>query len=419
MNSDPAIDCLCECNEDINEPLIECPICKKSQHRPCIPPMLLEAKRYFCLKCMFKYVEPSFYQMQILLPPSTLDEKKNIFKFNTKITSNSIILIRCITFEDNKYELKWPNNCSITINDHNVVKVMTPQSNEPIVFVQNPSMLEKCFFTDNLFVFTGFLFDLPGVKNVLTIKLTHNNRENKLYIIDVEQVAILDNNEQIMKYIETVNTKPRLFELLKIMPEVSELINAHDVYSDSEPITVPARGFLCEHLSVFDLVRFLNMNENRVGKYCPICHKLMVKIYIDGFIQSKIKEDKYKRNTQYFIKADYSMIEAFDQNHQGSERVVKEDNVTPNIIIKEDRMDIDEEPDNMVVPKKEVSKRYQTQRENLVTIPEKKEMKKEVKKKGKKEKNEEREKKINYLFKNVIPHMKYAVFLNDYINKDN
>ena len=46
-------------------------------------------------------------------------------------------------------------------------------------------------------------------------------------------------------------------------------------------------------------------------------------------------------------------------------------------------------------------------------------MNEEGKKKGKKEKNEEREKKINYLFKNVIPHMKYAVFLNDYINKDN
>ena len=64
------------------------------------------------------------------------DEKKNIFKFHTKITSNSIILIRCIKFEDNKYELKWPNNCSITINEHSIVKLMPPQFNEPIVFVQ-------------------------------------------------------------------------------------------------------------------------------------------------------------------------------------------------------------------------------------------------------------------------------------------
>ena len=414
MNSDPAIDCFCECNEDINEPLIECPICKKSQHIACIPPMLLDAIRYFCLKCMFKYVDPLFHQMTILLPPCTLDEKKNIFKFHTKITSNSIILIRCIKFEDNKYELKWPNNCSITINEHSIVKLMTPQFNEPIVFVQNPSMLEKCFFTNNAFVFTGILFDLPSIENDLTIRLNHNNRENKLYIIDVEQVSILDNNEQIMKYIETVNTKPRMFELLQNIVEVSELINANDIYSDSEPITVPARGFLCEHLSVFDLVKFLNMNENRVGKRCPICQKLMIKIYIDGFIQAKIKEDKYRRNTHYFIKADYSFIEAFDENHQGSERDIKEDNISPNIIIKEDRMDIDEEPVQEMVPK-----RNQPQRENVVKIPEKKDLRKEVKKKGKKEKNEEREKKINYLFKNVIPHMKYAVFLNDYINKDN
>ena len=133
-----------------------------------------------------------------------------------------------------------------------------------------------------------------------------------------------------------------------------------------------------------------------------------------AFIQAKIKEDKYRRNTHYFIKADYSFIEALDENHQGGERDIKEDNISPNIIIKEDRMDIDEEPVQEMVPK-----RNQPQRENVVKIPEKKDLRKEVKKKGNKEKNEEREKKINYLFKNVIPHMKYAVFLNDYINKDN
>lgn len=420
MNSNHSIDCICGSSEDNSPSLIKCPICNNSQHRKCIPSILLKADKYLCMKCLFKYSDPFISTLKLLLPPTVLEGKKEKFNFGTTITSNSVILIRCmICNENSNYEMRWPAGSSIFINDRPIIKALNNKDNdEPIVFVHNPSMIEKVPFTNNVYVFNQYIHEFSSRMNELEVKFSHSMPKDKLYIIQVEQAILLDSLEKVSKEIESVYQKDRMFELLNNNSVESERIHATDIYHDSEPIKVPARGYLCNHLSVFDLNKFLSSNKNIINKRCPICKKLMVKLYIDKFIKYKMDEDKLKKNTNYYIKGDYSKIEGYNDNvEEKGSHIDEEENNLKNQEIK-DCMEIDEEPI------KENLKNEEDKKEDIKMIPQKDIIINDTcnivpRKKTKKEREEEKQRKINQLFNILLPQMKHVSFFNDYMNKDN
>ena len=116
------ISCFCDSNPyEVYPPssLIQCPLCFFYQHKKCIPEKIIQNSKYICYKCLFTYIDPLLQPIAPLIPPTLIKNKTSKFTFKTKIINTGFIIFRCISF-DSKYELNWPQNCVVSINNKSV-----------------------------------------------------------------------------------------------------------------------------------------------------------------------------------------------------------------------------------------------------------------------------------------------------------
>lgn len=53
-------------------------------------------------------------------------------------------------------------------------------------------------------------------------------------------------------------------------------------------LTIPVKGFYCEHMECFDLESFISMNTNFRSLKCPTCNKKAVDLYVDTLTQKML-----------------------------------------------------------------------------------------------------------------------------------
>lgn len=420
------ISCFCDSNPyEVYPPssLIQCPLCFFYQHKKCIPEKIIHNSKYICYKCLFTYIDPFLQPIAPLIPPTLIKNKTSKFTFKTKIINTGFIIFRCISF-DSKYELNWPQNCVVSINNKSLLslKLNTRAYNEPIILLHSESMRENCFFKKNTHVYTSFLFSSSSMDNTFELKITSQNMPNKLFYISADLVSIIENPRDIIRKIETVNIINRLCELTKSEENtcIKEIIEMIDIYTGVDYIKIPSRGYLCNHLSVFDLEKFLLMNSKTVKKVCPICHKAPGKLYIDGFLQKKLNENKYKKINKYMLSSDYSEIIEYENIEDNN---IKDDTIEiPIGTTHGSSVDKDDETNRMSPIYIEEG---ESEREK---VPIEKELnfnnfhfenieKRIEPDRGNDKNSSELKQKINLFFQKLTPQFKYESFIVDYLNK--
>ena len=281
---------------------INCNSCKTSQHKKCVDrnsfmenyecPFCQVQKMDFKVKIIHESLLPS------LIKKETFTTTKN-FSFNITRDHHAnysklkdvYFFIRCLRCDSIGYEMQWPLNCTININNGQLVFELQykkyPQIKKredfPIIFY----FKEKCnYFKIDQYKFEDyFRYDMNSI--LFTSKFQENEDDIYNYSISAHFVKIINDNEEIINRIPVLNYNQNLKNSQNDI-FYEEKISLTDLYNKNKPINFPARSLNCHHLSVFDLKSYLVMNSNSKIWNCPICKKKCVRVYIDNLIKNII-----------------------------------------------------------------------------------------------------------------------------------
>ena len=303
---------------------IQCSLCGYFQHIECIK-NANKMLRYICPICQLNQSDLFQKILYHLLPPSLYKYKpgkkihtsysfipdfsfyKSFEKINNK--DQVFIIFRSLRLEEKGFSFHWPINSKILINNKTVLNLQEqgPKTklDRPIVFSFKNSIDKNEYQDKNIFPYDGIIFDVENYfkdirVNRLEISIDNNSKrdiDHYSYVISVDFCEIIKDVEDVISSIQIINDIENLRSLLNKSINLSvlhEKVPLIDIYTKSEPIILPARGFDCMHLPVFDLPTFLIMNR-RTKKYeCPFCKRVANRLYIDGMILNFIKEEEKK-----------------------------------------------------------------------------------------------------------------------------
>ena len=92
---------------------------------------------------------------------------------------------------------------------------------------------------------------------------------------------------------------------------IQEELDITDVYSDTDIIEIPCRGWKCGHIKCFDLKNFLQVQRKARTFVCPYCNQKVGMLYYDGRIKRIIQEIRHESDHNmylYYINNDYRII---------------------------------------------------------------------------------------------------------------
>jgi len=244
------------------------------------------------------------------IPPNVnkiIEMKRN----ENKDTRNFIaIIIRCLRLDEEGYEHHWPLNFSIAING-TILKILTlpkypPRSksrvDHPIIFYikEDDIIPQNNFHSYNreyFYLMTKYLNLNLNCKNLIDLQceFSKNDNDNYFYCYSIDLVEVFRNTEETIEkrtpLISDVN-KLKSYFIRNESILFSEKVNLIDCYTNSQRIKIPARSVNCSHLAVFDLFFFLTINRKNKTYDCPHCRKKATRLYIDGYIQTILNENK-------------------------------------------------------------------------------------------------------------------------------
>ena len=314
---------------------IKCTLCENLQHTDCIKPMN-QMTKYLCPECQIKTSDIFVIILNQMLSPS-LFRSNNLKKilqtfsfipdleyFNSipKHNSNddSFIIIRSLRFDQEGFSFHWPRNAQVFLNGLPILNLVGagPKSklDKPIVFAFSETIDNKKNDIHN------FPYDLPLLNIKDYIKDCRNNRleilidpgkkeiDKNVYAIAVDYCEVIKDVEDVIKTIEVIEDKNKLKDFLtKNGGYLSkEIISLIDVFTETEKVHLPSRGFDCCHLGIFDLKTFLIMNRKTKKYECPLCKKIANKLYIDGIILNYLKAEEYKKKTKLLLDFEYNLF---------------------------------------------------------------------------------------------------------------
>ena len=90
---------------------------------------------------------------------------------------------------------------------------------------------------------------------------------------------------------------------------VIEKVSLLDIYTDTDVITIPAKGWKCTHLSCFNLKTFLGFMEHTRLYKCPFCKQKVGLIFICNEMKDIIQKYYSKENYEIMLDSNYNVIE--------------------------------------------------------------------------------------------------------------
>lgn len=320
------MDCPCGENENRTK-LMKCNICSSYQHAACVQPCD-KMIYYICPKCQIKnadiflnVIENRYYSPIIkYLGRAEYKEKFNFvidkskLRFANSKKDKNFIVIRCLRFDANGFSFHWPANSVVKINDQEIFslfKVKHPEKfDQPLVFaftLENTNKNKVTYFSKAKIHFFGSYF--PKSFASLEIKINYNRKEidKASYLFGIDFVEPIDDINSVLSKVEPINDINKIKEYInanKDKVEYKEEISFIDIFTDTDKIAHPGRGIQCMHLSVFDLKRFLLVNQKTKVFICPICNKKANIIYLDELMKNIIQDNPDKESC--LIDCDYN-----------------------------------------------------------------------------------------------------------------
>jgi hypothetical protein len=166
--------------------------------------------------------------------------------------------------------------------------------------------------------------------STLSLEVSGTSNVYYKYIISID-IVTWNNPNDVITQTQIIHDVDTLRKLTKIEGTdclaTKERIDMLDCFTSADLIEKPSRGWFCTHLSVFDLEKWVKGNITKARKTCPICSKLVWKVYVDGFIYERMKRDKEMNiNIRYYdLESDYSKMEGIDEKCLGIKRERKEE----------------------------------------------------------------------------------------------
>lgn len=308
------ISCPCQASNEISREknLIECKACQSHQHLSCIGEAS-KMKVYLCPGCQIKksdyFIRPIF---QNILPPSLIKINSPFIYsfscitnfsdyFSKKGNRPNYLVIRCLKLTEDGFEIEWPHNCSLSINDKLILSFTDSESNvnqrkihQPLFFWVKITNVDKNSYinpsTQKVYLIKDYFRNDTPNKISINVKPGKNDKLNR-YCLSIDYVETISNVKDIIKTIPRVSVAKDVCKLIyrgEISP-AKQQINIMD-YSFVEPIKIPARGVNCQHFEVFDLEQFLLYQKKTRTFRCSFCNKSVCLMYIDEVMKEIIEK---------------------------------------------------------------------------------------------------------------------------------
>ena len=296
------------------KPLIKCSKCNKYQHKLCLEKFLNIIPYYICPDCQIENID------------LFIEEKKKIIRklFHGKDFSNSnivkchfdistiipninhtkedeYILFRCLKIDEEGFNTLWPGFFDIYINK---IMIQNPLNEEKeltreIAFRVSEKLKKKT----NLKISSNLKHFSKINKNELLLNFNGKCNKKDDFILAIDYVR----EKRIEEVIENIPSK---YENKKESDNiVIEKVSLLDIYTDTDVISIPAKGWKCTHLSCFNLKTFLGfMDHTRLYK-CPFCKQKVGLIFICNEMKDIIQKYYSKDNNEIMLDSNYNVIE--------------------------------------------------------------------------------------------------------------
>ena len=315
---------------------IQCSLCGVFQHCDCIKNANKMVK-YICPTCQLKHSDLFQKILYYILPPSLFKYKSNKKVYSTSYSfiidfsfyksfeklnekDDVYIIFKSLKLEEKGFSFHWPLNSKIVINNKTVLNLQDqgPKTklDRPIVFSFKNSIDKNIINDANIFPYDGIILEIENYfkdlrvnRLEIIIENAKNESSHPSYIISVYFCEIIKNVKDVISGIQTISNIKNLNTLLNKSINLSvlhEKVPLIDIYTKSDRIVLPARGFDCMHLPVFDLETFLIMNRRNKKFECPFCKRIANRLYIDGMILNYIKEEDKKENQKKVFLLDFN-----------------------------------------------------------------------------------------------------------------
>ena len=297
------------------KPLIKCPNCNKYQHKLCLEKCLNIIPYYICPDCQIENLDLFIEQKKKIIRKlfhgkdfSNSNIVKCHFDISTIIPFNinyakedEYILFRCLKIDDEGFNTLWPGFFDIYIN-----KIM----------IQNPLNEEKELSREIAFRVSDKFKRKTNLK--ISSNLKHFSKINKNELL-LNFNAKCNKKDDFILAIDYVKEK-KLEEVIENIPSkyenkkeldniVIEKVSLLDIYTDTDVITIPAKGWKCTHLSCFNLKTFLGFMEHTRLYKCPFCKQKVGLIFICNEMKDIIQKYYSKENYEIMLDSNYNVIE--------------------------------------------------------------------------------------------------------------
>ena len=325
---------LCQCNKVGSKKennLIICNLCNKKQHKECVGSLKEMKPFYICCQCFLDlndlFLRTIYNYINPFTIKSNIREYKIKFKFKAEEQfnrKNNYIVMRCLFVHHKKYHLKWPEIFKICINDKEVFTYDKSNVHDQNNFCDNLvfSFIEdedddNYFTSSNSNLFSVFDYIKKG-ENTLTFENISSNKvhatlSNSSYYLFTMSLIEIVSYEKFKSTIKEKNDLP--FVVRNMVPHpignIQEELDITDVYSGTDIIEIPCRGWKCGHIKCFDLKNFLQVQRKARNFVCPYCNQKVGMLYYDGRIKRIIQEIRRESNHNmylYYINNDYHII---------------------------------------------------------------------------------------------------------------
>ena len=297
------------------KPLIKCSKCNKYQHKLCLEKCLNIIPYYICPDCQIENLDLFIQQKKKIIRKlfhgkdfSNSNIVKCYFDISTIIPSNinyakedEYILFRCLKIDDEGFTTLWPGFFDIYINK---IMVQNPLNEEKELSREIAFRVsEKIKRKTNLKISSNLKHFSKINKNELLLNFNGKCNKKDDFILAIDYVR----EKRIDEVIENIPSK---YENKKELDNiVIEKVSLLDIYTDTDVISIPAKGWKCTHLGCFNLKTFLGFMEHTRLYKCPFCKQKVGLIFICNEMKDIIQKYYSKHNYEIMLDSNYNVIE--------------------------------------------------------------------------------------------------------------
>lgn len=306
---DKDLSCICDDYWKVSS-LLTCTICLKKLHSSCMGNLTF-LKKFICISCQLKLLNPSDEVLQFLIAPFVLTENKEKSRqftysnpLKTEISdlrTGVEVQLRCIKVQSPGFSISWPKGGSLIVNKKIIKEFKSGKRKD-------------------------FSIDISILLHVGTNEIGFIKKQDPDdYCLALVKVKKHPTEELFQRFLKNPKPAEKFLKIVQknFLPENEvkpSLIKVEVKCPYSlQTIKTPARGKKCEHINCFDLFNFIEFQkfENYVWK-CPVCKGPAYDVYVDGYLLEALQQFEHVYALEVFEDGRIlPLLENSEENQKG------------------------------------------------------------------------------------------------------